>query len=273
MTRAAITDLSCLTRESDETYFAQRREYLSSHRLADFRKCPRLFRKKEQGLIPDEDKPSYVLGRATHTLVLEGEEKFNADYAVGGPINPKTGKPYGPRTKKYEEWAEAIGKPVLTDAQYSLLANLAASVAEQDLAGRLLSGGIAEGVVREEYCGIRCQGRLDWFNPVKGIVDLKTCDDLTWFENDARKFGYAYQMAFYRALLAIALGQAPTDIDVHIIAVEKKEPFRCGVWRIAPDVLAIAAKENEDSIQLLMKCRATDYWPTGYEELRTLDWI
>ena len=128
-------------------------------------------------------------------------------------------------------------------------------------------------MVREEYCGIRCQGRLDWFNPVKGIVDLKTCDDLTWFESDARKFGYAYQMAFYRALLAIALGQAPADIDVNIIAVEKKEPFRCGVWRIAPDVLAIAAKENEDAIQRLENCRATGNWPTGYEDLRTLDWI
>ena len=129
-----------------------------------------------------------------------------------------------------------------------------------------------EVVVRVDYCGRPCQARIDWLSPDPevGIVDLKTCSDLTWFEHDARKWGYAHQLAFYRAQLEIVTGDLR---PVHIVAVEKREPFRCGVWRIAPDVLAIAEKENEESIQLLQKCRATDYWPTGYEETRTLDWI
>ena len=62
-------------------------------------------------------------------------------------------------------------------------------------------------------------------------MDLKTCDDLTWFEADARKLGYLHQMAFYRAVLAQVLDGLL--VPVHIIAVEKKEPFRCGVWRSA----------------------------------------
>jgi hypothetical protein len=37
-------------------------------------------------------------------------------------------------------------------------------------------------------------------------VDLKTCDDLTWFEADSRRYGYAHQLAFYRAVLKKALG-------------------------------------------------------------------
>ena len=35
---------------------------------------------------------------------------------------------------------------------------------------------------------------MDWFNPdFEGrpvIVDLKTCDNLSFFERDARKYGY-----------------------------------------------------------------------------------
>jgi len=58
-----------------------------------------------------------------------------------------------------------------------------------------------------------------------GIVHLKTCDDLTGFEADPRRYGYAHQMAFYRALLAIA--SAGEVLPVHkYIAIEKKEPFR-----------------------------------------------
>ena len=66
----------------------------------------------------------------------------------------------------------------------------------------LLEYGEPEGVVRADYCGMPCQIRMDWFEPHHGIVDLKTCDDLTWFEADARRYGYAHQLAFYRAVLA-----------------------------------------------------------------------
>ena len=52
----------------------------------------------------------------------------------------------------------------------------------------------AEGVVRAEYRGVPCQIRMDWFSPKHGIVDLKTCDSLKWFENDCRRYGYIFQM-------------------------------------------------------------------------------
>ena len=71
-----------------------------------------------------------------------------------------------------------------------------------ELAASLLSEGVAEGVVRANYCGVACQIRMDWFEPHQGIVHLKTCDELTWFEADARRFGYGHQVAFYRAVHA-----------------------------------------------------------------------
>ena len=124
--------------------------------------------------------------------------------------------------------------------------------------------------MRAEYRSVACQARLDWLNPERGIVDLKTCDNLDWLQSDARLYGYAHQLAFYRAILACVVGIV---IPVYLIAVEKREPFRCGVWRMGEDVLGIAQKDNEEAIERLKACREQDYWPTGYEDIRTFDWM
>lgn len=263
-------DASFLTVEVDTVYREKAAAYLTSHALADFRKCPRLYRKKAQGLIPDEDRPAYLVGRAAHTLILEGVERFEADYAVGGPVNPNTGRPYGSQTKAWAEWAASVGKAVLTDSHYALILNMAASVSGHPIAVELLSEGIPEGVARVEYCGLPCQSRLDFFSGERGIIDLKTCDDLTWFEADARRYGYVHQVAFYQAVVECA---SRKRFSAHIIAVEKKEPFRCGVWRVGQDVLGQARKENEAAIERLKRCREADTWPTGYEEVRVFDYL
>ncbi len=161
-TTAAI---DCLIREPADVYHAQAREYLSSHALADFRRCPLLYRRKQLGLIPDEDRPAYRLGRAAHTLILEGRARFEGDYAVGGPVNPSTGQPYGPRTKAYAEWAASLDKEVLTDSEAALIEQMNAGVSRSTIACSLLADGVPEGVVRAEYCGVACQARFDWVHP------------------------------------------------------------------------------------------------------------
>ena len=232
-------DLGILIHEPAEVYHAQADTYLSSHQLAEFRRNPALYHKKQLGLIKDEDRPAYVLGRAAHVRILEGREVYERQYAFGGPVNPKTGQPFGSRTKAFQEWAEAQGKPVLDDDQAALVENMNASVWAHDEAAGLLADGVPEGVVRTEYCGVPCQIRLDWLNPEKGIVDLKTCDNLDWLQVDARSYDYAHQMAFYRAVLACVIG---TNLPVYLVAVEKREPFRCGVWRMGEDVLGHGAE-------------------------------
>ncbi len=259
-----------LIRESAEVYHSQASRFLSSHQLAEFRRNPLLFHKKQLGLVKDEDRPAYLIGRAAHVLVLEGREFYERQYAVGGPVNPKTGAPFGSRTKAFAEWAEAQGKPVLDDDQAALIENMNAAVQAHEHAAALLSDGLAEGVVRAEYCGTPCQARFDWLNPGRGIVDLKTCDNLDWLQMDARSYEYGHQMAFYRAVLACVIGSV---LPVYLIAVEKREPFRCGVWRMGEDVLGIVQKENEEAIARLRTFRECDQWPTGYEDIRVFDWI
>ncbi len=267
---AVNTDCSFLIHEPADVYHAKAKDHLSSHQLADFRKCPLLYHRKRNGHIAEEDRPAYTIGRAAHTLILEGLDRFEEDFAVGGPVNPKTGQPFGSNTKTWAEWADAIGKPVLSDPQFDLVARMNESVRMHAVAMGLLEYGQAEGVVRADYCGMPCQIRMDWFEPQQGIVDLKTCDDLTWFEADARRFGYAHQLAFYRAVLAQVIG---LYMPVHLIAVEKKEPFRCGVWLVASETLTAAQRENEAAIDRLRACLADERWPTGYEDIRLFDFI
>ena len=259
-----------LIREPADVYHAKAGEYLSSHLLAEFRRNPLLFHKKELGLVQDQDRPAYVLGRAAHVLILEGREAYEQAYAFGGPINPKTGQPFGSRTKAFQDWAEAKGKPVLDDDQAALIESLSASVQAHKHAAALLADGVAEGVIRAEYCGVPCQARLDWLNPESGIVDLKTCDNLDWLQMDARSYGYVYQLAFYRSLAAALTGER---LPVYMIAVEKREPLRTGVWRMSEEVLGLAQKENEEAIARLIACREKDEWLTGYEDIRTYDLI
>lgn len=264
-----------LIHEPAEAYHAKASEYLSSHRLADFRRCPLLYQRKQAGQAKDDDRPAYLLGRAAHTMILEGRRTFLAEYAIGGPINEKTGQPYGTSTKAFAEWAAAQGKPVLTEEQATLVEQMAAGVMGQELARQLLAKGVAEAVVRAEWHSVPCQIRMDFLSDLPGaaLVDLKTADDLTWFEADARRYGYPHQLAFYRSVLAAAARLDPRELPVHLIAVEKKEPFRCGVWRLGEDVLAVAQKENEEAVKRLRQCRESAYWPTGYEDPRTFDWM
>ena len=190
--------------------------------------------------------------------------------SIGGPINPKTNKPYGQDTKAYAEWAETLGKPAISQDTADLCDRLAQAVREHDAATALLADGAAEGVVRAEYGGLASQIRIDWTHPERGLIDLKTIDNLDYLELQARSFGYAHQLAFYRAILGQTAGRMP---EVHIIAVEKAEPFRVGVWRFSEQVLDAAARENLAGIERLKICRAQDRWPTGYESVRTFDYL
>ncbi len=150
------SDLRFLIREPADVYHAKAKDFLSAHALNEFRRCPLLYRKKELGLVPERDTAAYLIGSAAHTLILEGRERYQREFAVGGPINPKTGQPFGSQTKAFAEWAAQQSKPVLSDAQAALVEQVAAAVRGHVFARELLAEGVAEGVVRCEYAGHRC---------------------------------------------------------------------------------------------------------------------
>jgi hypothetical protein len=60
-------------------------------------------------------------------------------------------------------------------------------------------------------------------------------------------------------------------VPVYIIAVEKKEPYRCGVWQVNSETLLFARAKIEAAIERFKIAKADDLWITGYEELRILN--
>jgi len=226
---------------------------MSSHLLAHFRESPALYHKEVSGEVPDAESPALALGRAypsshrssgraaryqtircaplasaSHCLILEGRQAFADEYLVAdGPVNARTGEAYGRSTKAYAEWLAPQDRDVLSGRDYGFLLKLQTGVWQHAVASDLLSEGVAEGVIRTHYCDVPCQVRLDWLSARHGLVDLKTCDSLRYFENDCRRYGYIHQLAFYRAVIRQASGET---VPVHIIAVEKNEPFAAGVW-------------------------------------------
>lgn len=60
-------------------------------------------------------------------------------------------------------------------------------------------------------------------------------------------------------------------VPVHLIAVEKVQPLRCGTWEVSENTLAIARQENEAAIRRLCHAWETGEFPTGYESIRLLD--
>ncbi|MBQ3808227.1 MAG: PD-(D/E)XK nuclease-like domain-containing protein [Kiritimatiellae bacterium] len=250
-------------------------KFLSSHLLGDFRKSPKLYHKKMNGEIEPTESAALAIGRAVHVLVLEGRGKFNEEFLVtDGPVNPKTGEPFGKLTKAYREWAAAQTKDVVSGPDFAFMSKLRESVWAHPVARELLDDGIAEQTVRTQYCGEPCQIRADWFrgdyNGRPAIVDLKTAADLTYFEGDARRFGYPQQMAFYREVLRVASG-GEIEADCYLIGIEKNEPMRCGVWKLTDGILQACAAENERAIAELRECRRCNNWPTRTEDLRILD--
>ena len=261
---------------ADEYHQAARDgKFLSSHLLGDFRKSPRLYHKKMNGEIEPTESTALAVGRAVHVLVLEGRARFDEEFLVtDGPVNPKTGEPFGKTTKAYREWAASQSKEVVGGADFAFMAKLRESVWAHPVARELLDDGIAEQTVRTRYCGEPCQIRMDWFRADYGgrptICDLKTCETLDYFEGDARRFGYPQPMAFYREVLRTA-SEGAVEADCFLIAVEKREPMRCCVWKLTDGILQACALENERAIAELRSCRSDNLWPTRTEDMRILD--
>ena len=259
-----------------EEYHAatKRNEYTTSHRLNLFRRCPALYRKTVTGEIVEGDTAAFQMGRAVHVLILE-RERFSHEYLVAdGPVNPKTGNPYGRETRAFKDWAEAQTMPVVPTADHALMLKLAEAVHAHHAAADILKAGFAEATVRAKWDGEPVQARLDWFDPERGILaDLKTCADVDRFPFDVRDFGYVPQLAFYKRVLELA-GYAGPRIRAYLIAVEKREPFRVAVVELYEMTLE-DGNSAEDSkfgagnnwvMAELLRCRADDVWPTRYEE-------
>ncbi|MBN1436188.1 MAG: PD-(D/E)XK nuclease-like domain-containing protein [Sedimentisphaerales bacterium] len=258
-------DLNVLDIETTEQYRAQKGKCLTGPLLMDFDECPWLYHRQISEQI--RDRREYLVDRAAHVRILEGREVYEQTFALGGPINQKTGKPFDRFDREFSKWLKKQdGKPRLEHDQVDLIEQMAAGLAQNDLAVDLLLYGRSNGVVRTNYCGLPCQAWFDWVHPHRGIVDFQPCYSLDLTDCELQRSSCQRQLAFDRALLAQRLDGLL--VPVYVIGIERDEPFRCGVWQISDEVLAKSQAENEASIAKLIECQQHGRWSTNFEELR-----
>jgi exodeoxyribonuclease VIII len=116
-----------------------------------------------------------------------------------------------------------------------------------------------------------CKSRWDILCQGMGVIgDLKTTADASpeAFRRTSRKWGYDLQAAFY------LMSAQTTDIhieDMWFIAVEKKEPYGVGVYRIHPRDIAEAMKEVYRLLKKYRECEVNQSWPSHYnDDVQTL---
>ena len=249
--------------ESHDEYHRRSGEYLSSHLLAAFRRCPREYQLRVSGNITSPDSSAMRFGRAFHCLALEGDATFFQLYEAGGPINPKTGNPFGADTKASREYAKTAGKTILDLDDYGLMREMAFALQSHHVAQDLLVRTMRESVFRHDVCGLPCQARCDAVDEDR-IVDLKTIDDIDDFERQARSYGYLNQIAFYAAVAS----ENARCVRCWFVVVEKRAPYRVGVWELFGHNMYSAIDENNAAMRRLSALRTTavdEAWPTGYE--------
>lgn len=242
---------------------------ISFHALLDFFKNGKEYKRHITGEVPQPAPTREMfIGTATHALILEGRAKYDAEYTIAdGPINPKTGAPYGKETKAFRDWLAEQQKPIITTEEAAQIEAMNAAVREHAIAAQLLAQGSAENVVTFQWCELPCQSMIDWINPAFAIIDLKTCADIDRFVWQARDARYIAQLAFYRHALEATTGQR---LECYIIAVEKAARPRCGVYMIPSPDLDEAEDWLMTQLNALADARESGLWRDGYEDLRML---
>ena len=216
---------------------------------------------------------SLRIGTAVHLLVLEGEDAFLSRFAVGGPVNPKTNKPYGSDTDKFAEWAAEMrqaGRECIFTTEADSVRGMARSIAEHPAAYAHLEASSAD----RELSGIfrpfgdsklRCKFRLDGYaESFAAIVDLKTTQSANYWDlrRTVPQYGYHRQAALYlRGARACGL-EAEHFV---FLWVEKEPPHAVAVSELdLPDIEA-GERQVEELLRRWDECDERGEWP-GYDE-------
>lgn len=213
---------------------------------------------------PPTETAALRIGKAVHSLALEGRAAYEAAFAV----EPKAdGRTRDGKAIKAAFAESAEGKTVLTATEAELVTGIARAILAHPLAPTLIEGGTPELSMLwdDPETGCPCKGRADLARLADGaIIDLKTTIDASpaAFARSVLAFGYSTQAAAYLSGAA-ALGAAVTDFI--IVAVEKSAPFAVGVYRLPDAALEIGRRRWREACGLYVQCLESGRWP-GYPE-------
>lgn len=225
--------------------------------------------------IEQPEKEAFVLGRASHHLVL-GEDDFGR-YFVRRPeeLNEKTWN--GNRTD-CKEWLAAMaeaGLTVLTPGQVEDIRGMAgvlpwqAGLEDSGLANTpIVRAGGLQGLIehsiiaQDPETGVWLKSRPDTIPTDSWIFnDFKTTQDVSdrALQRVLEDRRYDMQADLANRCLTLATGASFESFSFTFAA--KKPPYATNVIEIDPDDLAEAAQDNQVAIRLFARCLETGRWP------------
>ena len=224
--------------KSDEAYYSDR-SYLSNSSLKMLRESPTKFDLWRRGLWQQPDSPVFELGKAVHSLVLEG-----IDNAVTFDGRRDM------RTEKYQMFLqENQGKFILSQSDYNDYLGMCERLQNNKDVRELINDGIAESPITGEIFGHKFKAKADYlvcnFSD-DYIVDLKTYGkSLDEFAKSSRWMLYNQQAALYTQLFGIQ--------RFVFVVVEKSWPYEVGVFECTSDFIDSGMRELSKSIELYEK--------------------
>ncbi len=215
------------------------------------RKSLRLFDDHQAGHIPRVDKACWQIGNIVHMRTLE-PERYALTTRTEGPINAKTGKPYGRDTNAFAEWqAENPGVIMVEPFIEAMCLRMPDAVRD------VLSGGVAEATVRTEYdAHLTVQCRPDWMRDGDDW-DLKTIDDVDHWERAVRSLDYWFSAGWYKMTKRLA---GLPDGQWRWIFAEKEPPYRWRIVRMSAAYLDRAIEEAGEVAQDISDAIRTGCW-------------
>lgn len=209
-----------------------------------------------------EDTDSFLIGRATHALVLQGIAPTIWDGRRSGAA--------------YEQAvADNGGDDILNATQGRLVFAMANAITNSRTAQDVLR----DAPHREESIQWRrgefyCAGRVDAFG-TDSLVELKTAKSANpyRFKREAGWYRYPEQMAWYDIGLGTKNeGDATQWRTCYIIVVENNGPvFPVSVFRVTPLRLLQANANIDEWLAKLERCQREKHWPGWDESVEDID--
>lgn len=191
-------------------------------------KSLRLVKDKLDGIYQPAQSPAMSLGSIIHKMVLQPDTIQVSDT---GPMNERTGKPYGRDTKAFAEWQSLNPETVVIEPWVrTMLDRMPVEI------GDIFTEGRPEvSVFREDTkTGLPIKARIDSLGGIATITDLKTCNDCDGnaLDREIWRHLYWFQAAFYRRIMLQETGETHR---FQFVFCEKKPPFRWRMVRMSAD--------------------------------------
>lgn len=207
--------------------------------------------------VQREDSPAFAFGRAFHCAILEPGE-FESRFVMFDGDR---------RSKSYKDMVANEKRTILTRDEYDLIDQISDAVDFNTTACGLIDACETEVVFRHMCNGnLARQCRVDGITPFGDIIDLKSCQSIEEFRANFKRYGYHRQARWYERLVGAVTGDCNGEFT--FIAVEKKRPFRCELFRLDPESARYADMEIDEAMVRLERCLETNTWRRNADEVQ-----